>query len=95
MHIATLDILEKASFTPVQAKAIIQAIEDAKANTVSKEAFEVHRQQLATREDFYRLKGELETKIEQSNLKLVQWMVALLLGQMGIAVALFKLFSHA
>ena len=102
MHIATLDILEKASFTPVQAKAIVQAIEEAKATTVSKETFEAHRQQLATREDLYKVKGELQTEIAQVKAnqerikgELLQWMIGLVMAQTGILIALFRLFPHS
>lgn len=87
MHIATFELLEKAQFTPAQVKAIAQAVEEGqtalKQQFVTKEAFEIHRQQLATREDLYKIKGEL-----------IQWMVGLMLAQFGMAVALFKLFFH-
>jgi len=53
------------------------------SKTVSKETFEAHRQQLATREDIYKIKGEL-----------IQWMVGLMLAQAGFFMALLKLFPH-
>jgi len=83
MEIATLELLEKADFSPSQAKAIAQAIAQEQAKTVSKETFEAHRQQLATREDIYKIKGEL-----------IQWMVGLMLAQAGFFMALLKLFPH-
>lgn len=84
MEIATLELLEKADFSPSQAKAIAQAIVQEQAKTVSKETFEAHRLQLATREDLYKIKGEL-----------VQWVVGLMIAQTGIIIALLKLFPHS
>ena len=101
MHIATLEMLEQASFTPAQAKAIAQVIEEVSATTISKEAFETHRQQLATREDLYRVKGELQSEIAQVKAsqerikgELLQWMIGLVMAQTGILVALLRLFPH-
>lgn len=95
MEIAILEILEKADFSPVQVKAIAQAIEQSQAKTISKETFDAHRQQLATREDLYKVKGELETKMEQNSLKLVQWVVGLMIAQTGIIIALIRLLPHS
>jgi hypothetical protein len=84
MQAATLDLLEKASFTPQQARLVAQAIETEVA---------AHHEHLATKEDLLNVKGELALKIEQvrreiveARADLIKWIVGMVIGQAVIVL---------
>lgn len=72
MQAATLDLLEKASFTPQQARFVAQAIE----TEVS-----AHHDHLATKKDLLQVKSDLELKIEQVRTDLIKWMFGVAVSQ--------------
>jgi len=66
---------------------------------VPREELKARQEILATKEDIHKLKDELkqdihnlDLKIEQTSLKLVQWVVVLLVAQTGLLAGLLKLF---
>ena|ERR1700733_1439750 len=63
MQAAALDLLEKANFTPQQARFVAQAIETEVG---------VHHDHLATKEDVLAVKADLELKMSGLELKIEQ-----------------------
>jgi hypothetical protein len=105
MQAVTLDLLEKANFTPQQARLVAQAIETEVA---------AHHDYLTTKEDLLsvrgelqkdilRVKGELELKIEQVRREIVEvradlikWIVGMAIGQAVVVLGgVWFLAQHA
>ena len=53
--------------------------------TKVKEEFESHKDNLATKTDIARLKGDLETKIEATSKQTLIWMFGILVGLLGLS----------
>jgi hypothetical protein len=49
----------------------------------------VSKQMLATKEDIAKLEGRLETKITESKVDMIKWMVGFWLAQMAAIIALY------
>ncbi len=74
MSIAALEILERASFTPAQVKAIAQFVEEEQRNysgkVVLREEYQVKQEQTATREDILKLDAKTEAAIHKLDAKI-------------------------
>lgn len=71
-----------------QAKALTEYVEN-KVET----KFERAKEQLATKEDIVRLKGDLEVKISDTKAELLKWMIVLFIPfYIGMIVFLIKNF---
>ena len=83
MLAASLDILEKAQVPPLQARAIVQAIE---LELVAQHDVLATKQDLALfkqdfRHDLQEMRHALELKIEQVRSELIRWVFTVMLGQ--------------
>jgi hypothetical protein len=72
MQAASLDVLEKAKFTPEQARAVAQTFEI---------ELLAQRDTLATKADLTEARHGLEVKIEAVKSELVRWVFLCILGQ--------------
>jgi len=85
MTVTTLDLYNilRSKIGEGEAKALVEFVEDKVM-----EAFENKKDELATKEDIYKL----DVKIEKTKAELIRWMFIFWAGQTGIMVGILALF---
>lgn len=95
MQAESLDVLEKANVPPVQARAIVRAIE-IELNG-AKDSLATKHDVVLLRQEFYQglsdLRGELKAEIHGSASSVTRQMYAALLGQMAVLLGFAYFFA--
>ena len=84
MQAESLEVLEKADLAPVQARAIVRAIEIELGSA---------KDTLATKQDLAQMRGDLRAEIHGSASSIVRQMYGALLGQMAVLLGFAYFFA--
>jgi hypothetical protein len=91
MQAESLEVLEKASVAPAQARAIVRAIEIELGG--AKETLATKQDIMLLRQEMTELRGELRAEIHASASSTVRQMYGALLGQMAVLLGFAYFFA--